>query len=321
MTAPLISIVICSHNRAGMLPTTLDSVMAQEYQPTEIIVLDDGSTDDTADVIGRYGDAIRYHRQENQGITAARTNACRLASGEYIAFIDDDDLMPPRRLTTLLKALLDFPEAVFATGDFEEIDDQGTLTGKRWLPAAPDKPGTPILIQNGHEAVLWPRVAATVHTCLFRRRDGESIGWFNQAFRYASEDKDFFARLGLLGPIVHVPEVVSWYRRGHASLTCASLDVRLEQLALFAEHIKKLGAGQQALRQRLDRRILRTLVGISRARHQATRLSRVEADRRISNALKLLPLAARIRLHWQVRIKGPLTRLIRRRSGGRSGSQ
>jgi glycosyltransferase involved in cell wall biosynthesis len=151
---PLISILVCCYNRAQILPETMESVFAQEYHPVEIIVLDDGSTDDTAELMESYGDKIRYFKQENQGIAVTRTNACRLAKGEYIAFQDDDDIMPPDRIDTLYKALSRYPDAVFAVGDWAEIDGDGKLTGRRFLPENSTGTDDPVLINNGYETVL-----------------------------------------------------------------------------------------------------------------------------------------------------------------------
>jgi len=89
---------------------------------------------------------------------------------------------------------------------------------------------------------LWPKVPAAPHTTLFRKVDGEKIGWFDQQFSDASEDKDFFARLGQLGPVVYVPKIVSYYRRGHdGSLTSNHVRVAYRQFLLFEKHLKSLG--------------------------------------------------------------------------------
>ncbi len=101
----------------------------------EIIVFDDGSEDETAELMSNYSDKISYHYQPNQGIAVARSNACRLANGEYIAFLDDDDLIPAERINILMAALKKHPQAIFAVGDLEIIDNSGKLTGKRHLPA------------------------------------------------------------------------------------------------------------------------------------------------------------------------------------------
>ncbi len=255
---PLVSLIICCHNRAELLPRTMESAFTQSYRPTEIIVLDDGSEDGTAQLMASYGDRIRYHRHQNQGIAAARSNACRMARGEYIAFLDDDDLIPPGRIGLLLEALQEHPQAVFAVGDLAVIDEQGNPTGRRWLPeGALGRSRT--LFERGDEAVLWPHVPAAPHTTLFRRSDGERIGWFDRQYRFAAEDKDFFARLGRLGAVVHVPEVVSLYRQGHSSLTNNSQRTLYSQLLLFRNHLQSLDSGRAEFRRRLQWRILHTL--------------------------------------------------------------
>ena len=310
MNNPLISIVICCHNRADMLPKTLNSVFSQTYQPVEIIVLDDGSSDSTPELMERYSDKIRYYWQENQGVTKTRTNACKFAKGEYIAFMDDDDLMPEGRITTLYNALNKFPQAIFATGDFEIIDDNGNLTGKRWLPRQQGQSAKPILYNNGHEAVLWPHVAATVHTSLFKRSDGEKINWFNEQYKYASEDKDFFARLGLLGPIIYVPKVVSLYRRGHDSLTSTSLNSEYEQLLLYKNHILQIPEGNISFKKQLQFRLLITLIKIASNKASENSFSKYEAQKRVNEAFKLISLKDKLRYFWNVQIKMRIKKLF-----------
>ena len=177
MQKPLVSILICCHNRGDLLGDTIDSVLAQHYEPVEIIVVDDGSTDHTREVVTRFGDRIRYQYQSNQGIAVARTTACELARGELIAFQDDDDLMPANRLLCLQAALAAYPQCVFAVGDMAYMDSEGKLTGSRWLPRGRLSDGEPLLIREAYEAVIWPTVPATPHTTLFRRERGEEIGF------------------------------------------------------------------------------------------------------------------------------------------------
>ncbi|GEM_PF-3182438 len=275
----------------------MESAFAQTYRPVEIVVLDDGSEDETAELMASYGDKIRYYRQKNQGIAAARTNACRLAKGEYIAFLDDDDLIPPERINLLLTALQENPQAVFSVGDLSIIDDQGKLTGQRWLPENSLGAKENVLFKQGDEAVLWPYVPAVPHTTLFRRADGEKIGWFDQQYRYAAEDKDFFARLGRLGPIVYIPEVVSFYRRGHSSLTKNSLRTYFSQLLLFENHLKSTDPQQHKLRARLKWRILNTLKQMLRSRMAGTGIPGEIPERYLSNALSLLSFSDKIN-YW-----------------------
>ena len=105
MTLPTASVVVPTYNRAEWIGATLRSVLSQSSQPHEIIVVDDGSADGTETVVGAFGARVRYVRQENAGVSAARNHGARLATGEYLAFADSDDLWHPRKLEVQLTAL------------------------------------------------------------------------------------------------------------------------------------------------------------------------------------------------------------------------
>jgi glycosyltransferase involved in cell wall biosynthesis len=291
---PLISIIVCCYNREHLLPETMNSVFEQTYRPVEIIVLDDGSTDRTPDLMKGYGDRIRYYCQENQGIAVTRTNACLLAKGEYIAFQDDDDIMPPDRITSLYHALFEYPEAVFAVGDWEIIDADGRLTGKRYLPENSFKTQVPVLIEDGYEAVLWPKVPAAPHTVLFRKDCGEKIGWFDTQYQYASEDKDFFARLGRLGPIVYVPQVVSYYRRGHQSMTNRTIVVDSQSILFFVNHLNSIHPKDSRLYKRLQYRILNQLKRIALHKSNGFELTDKVHSNYLTSGLAKLNIMSRI---------------------------
>ena len=310
MKKPLVSIVICCHNRAHLLPQTMASVFAQTYKPVEIIVLDDGSTDGTPDLMKTYGERVRYFRQENQGIAVARTNGCLYATGDFIAFQDDDDLMPPDRITVLYEALCEFPTAVFSVGDWAVIDSEGKPTGGRWLPEGSLSNDRPIMLHDGYEAVLWPRVPAVPHTTLFRKKNGQRIGWFDKRFQNASEDKDFFARLGRLGPIVYVPKVVSYYRPGDGSLTNNKVSVAYNQILLFEKHLNCLEHKQKVLRKRLQFRILASLKIVLLWKSKGMEIPTTILDDGLSRGLSLLGFRGRLAYRWVSLIKYPMRRLI-----------
>ncbi len=199
MNKPLISIVVCCYNRRHLLGQTMESIFAQDYKPVEILVVDDGSTDNTHELIESYGDKVRYYHHVNKGIAATRTIACELAKGEYIAFQDDDDLMPPNRITKLYEALSQYPTAVLVLGDCAYIDKNGNLTGEKShfniCDEIKDLIDKPLLIEDGYNAIMWPKVSPLPHTTLFRKADANKIGGFDTRF-YACSDSDFFARLG-----------------------------------------------------------------------------------------------------------------------------
>ncbi len=319
---PLISIVVCTYNRAHALPTTLSSVLAQRYRPVEILVVDDGSRDETPRVVRGYGGGLRYHRLDrNVGIARARSEACRLARGQFIAFQDDDDLMPPDRLQVLWEALAGTPGASFAVGDLELVDEHGRPTGNRWLPTAPSARGNPQpqVVQDGYRAVLWPTLPVVPHTTLFRRADGERIGWFDELFRHAAEDKDFFARLARLGPVVYVPEVVSWVRRGHPSLTRDVSRTERGALELYRKHMARIAANDPhdpLLYRRLQERVA---VALERITCQTTTGSSSRSSDCEERYLPLLSRRLRLRYGWRTRLRHPL-RLMARRLRGRAGA-
>ncbi len=313
MTAdrPLVSIVLCCHNRRHYLEQTMASVFAQRYTPVEIIVMDDGSTDGTDALMAQYGDRIRYLRQPCQGIAAARTNASRVARGEYIAYQDDDDLMPPDRIVHLYEALLAYPTAVLATGDYALIDADGNLTGNRWMPGPLDEVGAPTLIEDGQAAVLWPRVPAVPHTTLFRRELGERINWFDLDFKYACSDADFLARLGQLGPVVYLREVVSHYRRGHNAIWNDDLRSSCSQIQLWTKHLKLIGDGRPELSARLKERMRSTLVRIAGHRPDPQAAVQLPAEHYLRVGMGELSLPDRLWVRFQTSVKQPLRQLVK----------
>lgn len=104
--AGMVSVVIPTYNRANYIGQAIDSVISQSYSQTEIIVIDDGSTDDTPRVVASYGERVRYVWQENSGIGAARNHGVRLSSGEFLGFLDSDDLWQAEKLERQLAAFL-----------------------------------------------------------------------------------------------------------------------------------------------------------------------------------------------------------------------
>lgn len=310
MDCPLVSIIICCHNRRHYLEQTMQSVFAQHYRPVEIVVLDDGSTDGTDQLMAKYGDRVQYYWQENRGIAATRTAACRLAKGELIAFQDDDDLMPPERIVKLHAALYDYPSAIFAVGDYALIDPDGNLTGDRWMPGRLDEKDRPTLLEDAHAAVLWPKVPGVPHTTLFRKSDGERIGWFDEDFTYACSDADFFARLARLGPVVYVREVVSHYRRGHSAMWSNQLRADYSRLQLFEKHLDLVRDKNDQLRKRLLYRLRQMLIHIARQEDQGMRVDDQALKAYVKKGLLLLSRWDRLVYRWNGIVKPPLKRLI-----------
>jgi glycosyltransferase involved in cell wall biosynthesis len=127
---PKVSICIPTYNRKEYLKETLESIFAQTYQDYEIIVVDDGSTDGTEEMIRKISAPITYHWQENGGDAAARNKLIQLARGKYISFIDSDDLLFPDAIERLVKVVESEAEDVIAYGSYVRIDQDGSVYGK-----------------------------------------------------------------------------------------------------------------------------------------------------------------------------------------------
>ncbi|NEP84931.1 MAG: glycosyltransferase family 2 protein, partial [Okeania sp. SIO3B3] len=138
---PCVSVIIPAYNRADLIGETVDSVLAQTHPDIEIIVIDDGSTDNTADVLATYGSALRVIRQANAGQQAARNAGIRAATGDYIAFLDSDDLWLPHRIEAQLQRFEEVPEAGLVYCDAAVFDDETGQTLHKYNDINPPHEG------------------------------------------------------------------------------------------------------------------------------------------------------------------------------------
>ncbi|MCK4821092.1 glycosyltransferase family 2 protein [bacterium] len=129
---PKVSICIPTYNRKDFLRETLDSIFAQTYKDYEVVVVDDGSTDGTTDLIKNAGfKNLRYHWQENQGESAARNKLVELAKGRYLTFIDSDDLLFPYAIEELVKIVETHGPDTIAYSSYVGIDDKGNKVKRK----------------------------------------------------------------------------------------------------------------------------------------------------------------------------------------------
>jgi glycosyltransferase involved in cell wall biosynthesis len=129
--SPLVSVIVPTFNGELFVRATLESVLAQTYAPIEVIVCDDGSNDGTLSILAEFGDRIQLVRQSNRGVAAARNRAAEIARGEFLAFLDHDDLWEPHMLATLVPMLVSRTDCGLVYADAWIIDSQGELRGKR----------------------------------------------------------------------------------------------------------------------------------------------------------------------------------------------
>lgn len=308
---PLVTIIVNCYNRAHYIEKTLESVFVQNYKPVEIIVMDDGSTDGTAELMEKYSSRLNYYWQENQGIAVARTNAAQLARGEFIAFQDDDDLMHPDRIVKLYQALSDHSAAVLATADYAVIDAEGNLTGQRHMPAEHSESMGLKYFEDGLSAVFWPHIPSVLHTALFRKVDGDRVGWFDHSFKYACSDTDFLARVCASRGIVYVKEIVTLYRRGHEAIWSDELRANYSRLQLWVKHYKDLRKNDFALKKRLQYRMCNSLMLIDRHKSEGYEFSDSDLKKYYNRAIKLIGIKKRAHYQWNLNIKLPARKLFK----------
>src|SRR5512147_150058 len=123
----LVSVLVCAYNAGPLIERTLESLFAQTYRPLEIIVVDDGSTDNTWRILQSYGSRIRAIRQSNGGLASARNVCLQEAKGDFLALMDHDDLCMPERIATQVTLLRERPEVGLCSSDFSAFDETGVL--------------------------------------------------------------------------------------------------------------------------------------------------------------------------------------------------
>ena len=170
--APLISTIIPLFNCEKYLGAAIESILAQNYQPMQIIVVDDGSTDGSA-AVARGFSQVEYHFQENAGVAAALNNGLSKANGEFIAFLDSDDLWTEGKLPRQLKAFADDPTLDMVMGSVEQFRETG-----------PDTPPVSLGIFKGYlKIAMLVRRSAMFRVGLFdpQWKTGDFIDWYIRA--------------------------------------------------------------------------------------------------------------------------------------------
>ena len=235
---PTISVIIPAYNRARDLPGAVASVMAQTYPALEILIVDDGSSDGTEEVVSELDAPIRYWRQENQGAAAARNRGLAEATGDLVAFLDVDDRWVPDKLDIQIRALHCASEAGWCTANLFAVDPEGRRRpGHRGLQDC-----VPVFNDLGVAPDDWFSSRLAVHevagatarhvvysgnvfplllhgnfvfpsATLIKRELAHQIGPFDPRFRRA-EDNDYFLSMADAAPVAIVATPLVAYRTG-----------------------------------------------------------------------------------------------------------
>jgi glycosyltransferase involved in cell wall biosynthesis len=271
---PLVSVIIPTYNRSGIVHEAIESVLSQTYDEIELIVVDDGSTDDTSRQMQKYGDRIRILTQENAGPAAARNRGISNCHGELIAFLDSDDLWTStkvQRQVSLLQKTDNSTPCCLTNIRMEWNARTINSFDNSWL-------------KTDMEEGIWLNVAEVIATrfVLFNqavmiRRDAlERVGGFDESLRLL-EDTDLAMRLSFEGPWAFIKEPLVIWRETSGS--CYQ-EARLRELVLMEGQVKVLETNVSRLNGEMKgkaREILRAESKRARRELKAAQMSRMSS--------------------------------------------
>lgn len=238
---PLVTVIVPAYNCAHFLPEALDSILAQQYPNLEVIVVDDGSNDESADIAEAYGTPVRVIRQANRGPAAARNRGAHEAHGKYLAFLDGDDVWLPGKLLAQIQCFISNEKIGIVYGKF-----------KRWPKnAAGNYPPKETFITSEQNNVIDESGSGWIYhqlllesiifisTAVIPRSLFEKLGGFDESLR-VGEDYDFWLRASRLVQVNKLAKNVALYRTNPDSATHITYLINNEQVVLLRA-VKKYG--------------------------------------------------------------------------------
>ena len=221
-SSPLVSVVMSVYKGEKYLAEAIESILNQTFRDFEFIIIDDGSTDSTPQILEQYREAdsrVHIYSQENRGLIASLNRGCRLAKGKYIARMDADDISLPARFARQVKFLSEHADIGVLGTWIEYIDENGNSTGTWRMPVQP-------------EVVDWALLFGTclAHPSVMMRRTAvEQVGWYHAGMLYA-EDYDLWSRMRETTLLANLPDTLVQRRVLEESI-CAQHTVAQEERA------------------------------------------------------------------------------------------
>jgi hypothetical protein len=247
-TSDRVSVIIPCFNHAHFLDEAIESALTQTYTDLEVVVVDDGSADNTREVAARYP-GVRCVRQENRGVASARNAGLGASQGSYVVFLDADDHLLPRAIEIGVDALVDHPRAAFVAGVCRDVGVDG-----RRLPS----PKQPLVTAYHYAALLESCFIWSGSSVVYRRSLLEEVGGFNQHLD-AGDDYELYLNLSRRFPIHCHDTIVTEYRRHGSNMT---RDTGL----ILARQLEVLRSQRRQLRNRAERAALHA--GVQRTKRE-----------------------------------------------------
>jgi len=257
---PLVSVVVTTYNQAAYIEQALKSVLAQTYEPFEVIVVDDGSTDDTPSRIAPFKDSINYIRQKNQGVAGSRNTGIREARGEYIAFLDGDDFWEPENIAAQVEVARNHPNAGLVVVDGVELNDSGIgLTSLLYGPYCQDLPEDRVTTGRYYHQLLHGQFICTTSQVMVPRRVFQTVGLSNGKFKRAS-DYDLYVRIAARFDVAMLKRRLTWWRYLSTSASgprnLRGLRYLPEDIAVLRNQLKECdGTDRVLIRSIIERKV------------------------------------------------------------------
>jgi glycosyltransferase involved in cell wall biosynthesis len=279
--------VIPAYNAAPWISETLDSVLAQTFDDFEVIVVDDGSTDETPEIVSRYQDSVRYLRKGNGGSASARNAGIRAAQSAYIAFVDADDLWMPQKLELQMDLLSKDTDLAWVYSDALVVEEKSNnvlyRVGKHVSLHAGDIL-RPLLL---HDFISSP-------TPIIRREVFDVVGYFDESL-LRSEDWDMWLRIAAEFRASFVDQPLAKYRRHSLSKTeTIDLEYTLRSRLQIVE--KALAQNPKRLSGLRDRAVANVCSGVGRL--MLKRGANVSARTMFRRAVRLCPRDIELSGYW-----------------------
>jgi glycosyltransferase involved in cell wall biosynthesis len=219
-TLPLVSIITPAYNRASYLDETIQSILEQDYPRIEYIVLDDGSTDNTREVLGKYTGQVIWETHPNMGETRTVNKGLAMARGDIVAVVNSDDPLLPGAVSEAVTFMQSHPDVLVAYPDWEKIGPSSEVIEHVRLP------------EHDYLYMLRRQLCIVGPGAFMRRRAFELAGMRDPEFKYVA-DFEFWLRLGLYGRFARIPQTLATFRVHHDSAS-----VSHKGIAMADEHIR-----------------------------------------------------------------------------------
>jgi glycosyltransferase involved in cell wall biosynthesis len=313
-----VSVLIASWNAGRYLPATLASALAQTHPRCEIVVVDDGSTDDTEARLAPFRSRIRYLRRPHEGLAAARNAGLAAATGDYLALLDADDLWAPEKLAVQLAAARRHPEAGMIVCDGVEFEADRVLAPRLVvgpLAAALDASRQAEVSGRFHAALVRSNAISCPAQVLIPRGVVETVGAFGNL---EAQDYDYYLRIAKRFPIVlHRDPLVRWRYRPEGMSgprEARSLAWDRMRLGVLEAHRRRCRGEERRGVDRTTRRLLRDLARDAYRRGVAG--ERARSRRELARLLRVRPWRPTALRYWvglelQARVRGVARRVLR----------